>query len=931
VVQKNRIMKTLNKFLFPALALTAIAYLLACQKLDFSTVTKSNIQNVTVRDASTVKVEMQIFDLSDDAHPDYGVCYSETNQLPTVADSKVAKGAPGIIKTDSIILQGLQPGSKIYIRAFVMNGSEPQYSFNVKDATLPMLPSTATLAATNITQTAATLNGTVNASNNTTTVIFEYGTTTAYGQTINATPDTVTGTENTNVTASLAALQPNTSYHYRVKASCANGTSFGNDNTFATTEVALPVVTTAGVTNITTISATSGGNITGDGGSAVIARGVCWATSLNPTIAGSHTTNGNGTGTWVSELAGLTPYTTYFVRAYATNSAGTAYGNELQFTTDVGQMPTVTTATITNITTTTASGGGNVTDQGATPVTARGVCWSLQQLPTLQDGHTTDGTGTGSFTSNLTDLLPATVYFVRAYATNSAGTSYGNQVQFTSDAGATPTVTTANITNITTTTATGGGNVTVQGTTEVTTRGICWSTTQNPTITNSHTSDGTGTGAFTSNLTNLSPATIYYVRAYATNAAGISYGNQVQFTTSVSQTPTVTTTNITNISTTTATGGGNVIAQGMTAVTVRGVCWSTTQNPTIANNHTSDGTGTGVFISNLTGLSPATIYYVRAYATNTAGTAYGSQVQFTTSAGQTPTVTTTTITNITTTTATGGGYVTAQGTTAVTARGVCWSTSQNPTITNSLTSNGSGIGAFTSNITGLSPATIYYVRGYATNSAGTAYGNQVNFTTLTQITCGEIVNYSGQNYNTILIGTQCWFKENLNVGIRVNGGNNQINNGTIEKYCYEDNVANCNAYGGLYQWDEMMQYTTTSGTQGICPLGWHIPSDQEWTILTTFLGGLSVAGGKLKETGTIHWAFPNTGATNSSGFTALPSGVRISFGSFFELGSNAYFWSSTEDDGSFAWSRNLKNENINVSRYNNDKTNGNSVRCIKDN
>ena len=727
--KKTRIMKTFYKLLYPALAFAALAFVLitACQKLDFGTVTKSNIQTVTVRDASTVKVEMQIFDLSDDAHPDYGVCYSETNQLPTVADSKVAKGAPGIIKTDSIILQGLQPGSKIYIRAFVMNGSNPQYSFNVKDATLPQLPAATTLAATNISQTAATLNGTVNASNNTTTVIFEYGTTTTYGQTINANPNSVTGTTNTSVSASLTALQPNTNYHYRVKASCTNGISFGNDLTFTTSEIALPVVTTVEVTNITTTSATSGGNVTGDGGSTVTARGVCWGTSLNPTIASSHTTNGTGLGNWVSELAGLTPYTTWFVRAYATNSAGTAYGNELQFTTDVGQMPAVTTATITNITTTTASGGGNVTDQGATPVTARGVCWSTQQLPTLQDSQTTDGTGTGSFTSNLTTLLPATTYYVRAYATNSAGTTYGNQVQFNTDAGSTPTVTTTNITDITTTTATGGGNVTAQGATPVTERGVCWSTTQNPTFTNSHTNDGTSTGNFTSNIIGLSPAINYYVRAYATNTAGTAYGNQIQFTSDAGLVPTVTTTNITNITTTTATGGGNVTAQGTTPVTARGVCWSISTNPTISGNHTTNGSGTGGFISNLTSLSPVTIYYVRAYANNIAGTAYGNEVSFTTAA-ELPTVTTASITNITTTTATGGGNVTNNGGALVTERGVCWGTTPTPTISNSHTSNGSGNGSFTSNLTGLSPATNYYVRAYATNTAGTTYGNQVQFT-----------------------------------------------------------------------------------------------------------------------------------------------------------------------------------------------------------
>ncbi len=126
------------------------------------------------------------------------------------------------------------------------------------------------------------------------------------------------------------------------------------------------------------------------------------------------------------------------------------------------------------------------------------------------------------------------------------------------------------------------------------------------------------------------------------------------------------------------------------------------------------------------------------------------------------------------------------------------------------------------------------------------------------------------------------------------------NNSIIEKYCYNNSTANCDIYGGLYQWNEMMQYTTTPGAQGICPAtGWHLPTDAEWTILTTFLGGEGIAGGKMKTTGTIEagtglWYAPNTGATNESGFTALPGGYRSDNGDFDGLGYYAYFWSSTE-------------------------------------
>ena len=149
-----------------------------------------------------------------------------------------------------------------------------------------------------------------------------------------------------------------------------------------------------------------------------------------------------------------------------------------------------------------------------------------------------------------------------------------------------------------------------------------------------------------------------------------------------------------------------------------------------------------------------------------------------------------------------------------------------------------------------------------------------------------------------------------------------------QKYCYNDLETNCDIYGGMYQWLEMMQYTTTQGAQGLCPPGWYLPTDADWTALTTFLGGESVAGGKMKETGTAHWASPNTGATNSSSFTALPGGTRFDNSSpFFGLGYGGNFWSSTENSPT-AWYRALSNSNANASRSSCDKTFGFSVRCL---
>ncbi|MBQ6155573.1 MAG: choice-of-anchor J domain-containing protein [Bacteroidales bacterium] len=235
-------------------------------------------------------------------------------------------------------------------------------------------------------------------------------------------------------------LYHDTPYFYRtgfnrkggISVRCLRGDAGGGE-----TSATLPTVTTATVSDITETTATCGGEVTNDGGATVTVRGVCWSTSQNPTLSDSYTTDGNGTGAFNSSITGLTANTTYYVRAYATNSAGTAYGSEQSFTTSSNpffSLPTITTATVSDITETTATCGGEVTADGGAAVTARGVCWSTSQNPTLSDSYTTDGNGTGAFNSNITGLTANTTYYVRAYATNSAGTAYGSEQSFTTSA-----------------------------------------------------------------------------------------------------------------------------------------------------------------------------------------------------------------------------------------------------------------------------------------------------------------------------------------------------------------------------------------------------------------------------------------------------------------------------------------------------------------
>ena len=288
--------------------------------------------------------------------------------------------------------------------------------------------------------------------------------------------------------------------------------------------------------------------------------------------------------------------------------------------------------------------------------------------------------------------------------------------------------------NVTQTTAEVSGNVITDNGAALTSRGICYSTLNNPSVNGPKVVFDTDIlGSYTCTLTNLSPSTTYYARAYATNSYGTAYGATISFTTLQATVPIVSSTTAASLITaTTATTGGTITNSGASTITSRGVCYSSTVTiPTIAGPKTINGTGIGTYTSPLTGLTANTTYYIRAYATNGIGTAYGDVKTFNTSVATIPTgITTNTLSSITQNSATCGGNITADGGSAVTSRGVCWSsTNSSPTTANSKTIDGSGIGTFSSSLTSLSPGTTYYVRAYATNGVGTAYGATRTFTT----------------------------------------------------------------------------------------------------------------------------------------------------------------------------------------------------------
>ncbi len=492
----------------------------------------------------------------------------------------------------------------------------------------------------------------------------------------------------------------------------------------------LPMVVTKSVTDIHYYDALAASEVTDDGSELIIVRGVCLATHTLPDLHDTIYFSGFGSGSFDTLCDALLPDTMYYVRAFATNSLGTSYGNEISFNTKALTIPILTTQTVSNITSSTAISGGDITDDGGTSILERGLCWSESPDPTTENECVSEGLGSGSYIALAAGLTTDTTYHIRAYATNAQGTGYGEDLSFTTEVLPVATVTTNAVSSISYTTATSGGNVTGDHGSPVSSRGICWSINPEPTMSDDCYIELGGLGVFSAHLSGLTANTTYFVRAFAENGGGISYGNQLSFKTLPTSLPVMTTRAISGISSYLAGSGGDISTDGGSTITTKGVCWSMNPNPTIANNKTNDGAGSSGYNSTITGLEKLTTYYVRAYATNTLGTAYGNQLSFKTTdtinPGPTiPVVGTSASTIASSTTASSGGYVSNDGGSEVTARGVCWNTTGNPTLDNTCSSDGSGVGFFTSNVTGLSGCgEIYYIRAYATNSTGTAYGIQ---------------------------------------------------------------------------------------------------------------------------------------------------------------------------------------------------------------
>ncbi len=468
--------------------------------------------------------------------------------------------------------------------------------------------------------------------------------------------------EPTAFESTISNLKSETKYYFRSYAENSVGIAYSEkEQSFTTTGLpTLPNVTSVSIEEITSATAVAKGNITSLGNVAKITHyGHVWSKSAQPTLEnGKYNDLGESDSpqAYTSEICDLEAHTVYHIRAYATNEKGTAYGEDLTFTTANTDVK-ITTAEVTDITHNAATSGGTISDDGGHTITERGVCWSSdKELPTVSDNHTSttaDAASTltayglskrnaarseyvtrasDSYLCRINGLSKTTKYNVRAYVKTSSGNIfYGDVKQFTTtEEILLPSLVNVTVSNIQTTSATFISKIESNGNGTITECGFCYSTQPKPSVEN-----GTkvicdpASSELGKNVTGLTDNTQYYVRAYARNAAGIAYSEEVSFTTLAITPPVLSHVTAENIGRTTAYVSATITDTGNASVTECGFCWATSPYPTVYDNKVSCEVGTS-FKTKLQNLPLLTTVYVRAYAVNSKGTGYSDGVSFTT-------------------------------------------------------------------------------------------------------------------------------------------------------------------------------------------------------------------------------------------------------------------------------------------------------------
>ena len=736
-------------------------------------------------------------------------------------------------------------------------------------------------------------------------------------------------------TAVLVNLKEETTYYVQYEALNAfSSTKDKNTYDFKTKkQVILPTVVTSTVTQITVSSAVMGGNITSDGGATVTERGVVYSTSQNPDINDINNficPCGSGTGEFTYTATTLKSNTTYYVRAYAKNEKGTAYGEQVSFTTAeaISETPVYV-------------------DLGL----PSGIKWADRNVGATKPWEYGDHFAWGE-TSTKDNYSEETYSHVKVIRGNYVIAKYKGSdysILLAEDDAATakwggewrmPTKeerdelyeycnwewTTKNgVEGYKVTSKQNGNSIflplagCIDGDWTNTAYGFYWTSTVNTENT---------WNAYDINFTSSSVLMNDDVRVYGRSVRPV-YGPRAAVM------PVVVTSAVTQITENSAVLGGNVMYDGNATVTERGVVYSTSPNPVITNLNNfirPCGSGTGEFTYNATTLQANTTYYVRAYAKNEKGTAYGAEVSFTTNNQVVvPTVTTTAATQVTETTAVTGGNVTSDGGASVTERGVVYSTSRNPTTSNSKVKNGSGTGYFTCNLTGLQANTTYYVRAYAVNSKGTSYGTEVSFTTKSSSSSDHTGTENGHEYVDLGLSVK-WATCNVGANKPEDYGDHFAWGETTTKSVYGWSTYNwCNGtsstltkYNTSNIYGTVDQKTKLELSDDAARVNW----GGKWRMPTydEFL--------ELREKCTWKWTTQNGVKgymiTNNGNSMFLPAAGYRYESSLINAGSLGYYWSSSLETGIpyYAWYMELNSIMEEEGSHRGNRSAGRSVRPV---
>lgn len=688
-----------------------------------------------------------------------GFCWKETNvsgYLPTEKDEmKVINN----LSDYRLRIKDLKPGRQYAVRAYSASTKGIGYGETAyiitKTTDLPVVSSSVPQDST---ETSITLLARILANG---TTVTEKG----FCYSTEMEEPTITGlkeiayTPDTTIYATISSLKPGNTYYIRAYAVGQQGVGYGDVITYTISDdghqAVPPVVTTLSAEDLGNSTAVLTGSIATDNLEGITSFGFTWqskSSSIGNVVIENYPSGNISqlTGIFTLKLEGLPTEEAIQAYAWAIREVNgqelRGQGDWIEFTlAQTVQPATVAQTTMRDITAHTASAIAVVTSNGGSEITKSGFYYSTTHaLPDERDLHVSSLTTGNNITANLVGLEEGQTYYIRAYAINQAGLSYGVVSNFQTESVTLPVVKTGAVTNVTSASASLSGTITSLGNGTLQRKGFCWSSTHTvPSLEQREGSSEVSTEGSTYfyELTGLSGKTKYYVRAYAENEKGVSYGETQEFTTGTSAiVPTLSGTTVSEIGETSAKATATVVSDGGASVSGKGFCYSlTNSSPTIEGGSSIlADTSTGNSITGvLKNLEPDAKYYIRAYAINGEGAAYGVVNEFHTIQITVPTVSRLQVTNIKETTIDASATITNDGGSTVLTRGFCYSsTNQLPTMGDLSVISGDVNSIFTSTITNLSPETTYYVRAFTTNIKGTAYSEAYTVKTLPEITSG---------------------------------------------------------------------------------------------------------------------------------------------------------------------------------------------------